>query len=160
MTEEYSAQWHDEPTDYGQIGKLPRFEAASANDEKASLVSSSLNITAAAADPELLDLPWHIALEDWPAENLAALPRGISRHIVRFAHLGGSVIAITTAGDSRMSAVLDDTHDVILAMPRTTALLTPVIVTVPLQLLAYYIAVRRGCDVDQPRNLAKSVTVE
>ena len=64
------------------------------DDDKAASVSSSLNITAAAADPELLDLPWHIALEDWPAENLAALPRGISRHIVRFAHLGGSVIAI------------------------------------------------------------------
>ncbi|MGO4807283.1 DUF4032 domain-containing protein [Arthrobacter sp. 2MCAF15] len=94
MTEEYSAQWHDEPTDYGQIGKLPRQEAASANDDKASLVSSSLSITAAATEPELLDLPWHIALEDWPAEYLAALPRGISRHIVRFAHLGGSVIAI------------------------------------------------------------------
>src|SRR5688500_16980667 len=94
MTEENSAQWHDEPTDYAQIGKLPRFEAASANDAKHSTVSSSLNITAAAADPELLDLPWHIALEDWPAENLAALPRGISRHIVRFAHLGRSVIAI------------------------------------------------------------------
>jgi glucosamine--fructose-6-phosphate aminotransferase (isomerizing) len=73
---------------------------------------------------------------------------------------GGAVIAIATAGDSRMSAVLDDTHDVILAMPRTTALLTPVIMTIPLQLLAYHIAVRRGCDVDQPRNLAKSVTVE
>jgi glucosamine--fructose-6-phosphate aminotransferase (isomerizing) len=73
---------------------------------------------------------------------------------------GGSVIAITTAGDARMSAVLDDTHDVMLPMPRTTALLTPVLVTIPLQLLAYYIAVRRGCDVDQPRNLAKSVTVE
>ena len=54
----------------------------------------SLNITAAAADPELLDLPWHMQLEDWPAENLAALPRGISRHVVRFAHLAGSVIAI------------------------------------------------------------------
>ena len=94
MTEENSAQWHDEPTDYGQIGKLPRYEAASANDEKASMVSSSLSITAAATEPELLDLPWHIALEDWPAEYLAALPRGISRHIVRFAHLGGSVIAI------------------------------------------------------------------
>ena len=94
MTEENSAQWHDEPTDYGQIGKLPRFEAASANDDKASMVSSSLSITAAATEPELLDLPWHIALEDWPAEYLAALPRGISRHIVRFAHLGGSVIAI------------------------------------------------------------------
>jgi glucosamine--fructose-6-phosphate aminotransferase (isomerizing) len=73
---------------------------------------------------------------------------------------GGSVIAVTTAGDTRMNAVLDDTRDVILAMPRTTALLTPVLMTIPLQLLAYHIAVRRGCDVDQPRNLAKSVTVE
>jgi len=45
-------------------------------------------------------------------------------------------------------------------MPATTALLTPIVMTIPLQLLAYYIAVRRGCDVDQPRNLAKSVTVE
>ena len=44
--------------------------------------------------------------------------------------------------------------------PATTALLTPIVMTIPLQLLAYYIAVRRGCDVDQPRNLAKSVTVE
>jgi glucosamine--fructose-6-phosphate aminotransferase (isomerizing) len=59
-----------------------------------------------------------------------------------------------------MSGVLDATHDVLLAMPRTTSLLTPVIMTIPLQLLAYHIAVRRGCDVDQPRNLAKSVTVE
>jgi len=74
MTEEHSAQWHDEPTDYAQIGKLPRFVAASADDGKAAPVVSSLNITAAAADPELLDLPWHIALEDWPAEYLAALP--------------------------------------------------------------------------------------
>ncbi|NOT45383.1 MAG: glutamine--fructose-6-phosphate transaminase (isomerizing) [Acidobacteria bacterium] len=73
---------------------------------------------------------------------------------------GGSVIAITTEGDPRMSAVLDPQHDVALAMPATTALLTPIIMTIPLQLLAYYIAVRRGCDVDQPRNLAKSVTVE
>jgi glucosamine--fructose-6-phosphate aminotransferase (isomerizing) len=72
---------------------------------------------------------------------------------------GGSVIAITTAGDSRMDAVLD-ARDVVLPMPATTALLTPIVMTVPLQLLAYHIAVRRGCDVDQPRNLAKSVTVE
>ena len=47
-----------------------------------------------------------------------------------------------------------------LPMPRTSALLTPIVMTIPLQLLAYHIAVRRGCDVDQPRNLAKSVTVE
>jgi len=72
---------------------------------------------------------------------------------------GGSVIAITTEGDPRMAAVLDNSRDVLLQMPRTTSLLTPVIMTIPLQLLAYHIAVRRGCDVDQPRNLAKSVTV-
>jgi glucosamine--fructose-6-phosphate aminotransferase (isomerizing) len=73
---------------------------------------------------------------------------------------GGSVIAVTNEGDSRLTAILDPTSDVILEMPRTTAMLTPVVMTIPLQLLAYHIAVRRGCDVDQPRNLAKSVTVE
>jgi glutamine---fructose-6-phosphate transaminase (isomerizing) len=73
---------------------------------------------------------------------------------------GGSVIAITTAGDTRMSGVLDPQRDVLLAMPKTTPMLTPIVMTIPLQLLAYHIAVRRGCDVDQPRNLAKSVTVE
>jgi glucosamine--fructose-6-phosphate aminotransferase (isomerizing) len=72
---------------------------------------------------------------------------------------GGSVIAITTDGDNRMAPVLG-ANDVNLAMPATTALLTPIVMTIPLQLLAYHIAVRRGCDVDQPRNLAKSVTVE
>jgi glucosamine--fructose-6-phosphate aminotransferase (isomerizing) len=72
---------------------------------------------------------------------------------------GGSVIAITTEGDKRMAAVLGP-NDVNLVMPATTALLTPIVMTIPLQLLAYHIAVRRGCDVDQPRNLAKSVTVE
>jgi glutamine---fructose-6-phosphate transaminase (isomerizing) len=73
---------------------------------------------------------------------------------------GGAAIAITTAGDDRMTAVLDPKNDVQLVMPRTSALLTPIVMTIPLQLLAYHIAVRRGCDVDQPRNLAKSVTVE
>jgi len=73
---------------------------------------------------------------------------------------GGSVIAITSEGDSRMAAILDPQNDVLLAMPRTADMLTPVVMTIPLQLLAYHIAVRRGCDVDQPRNLAKSVTVE
>jgi glucosamine--fructose-6-phosphate aminotransferase (isomerizing) len=73
---------------------------------------------------------------------------------------GGSVIAVTTEGDPRMAAILDQQHDVVLPMPHTTPLLTPIVMTIPLQLLAYHIAVRRGCDVDQPRNLAKSVTVE
>nr|MSZ43359.1 DUF4032 domain-containing protein [Actinomycetota bacterium] len=57
-------------------------------------MSSALNITAATVDPALLDLPWHLPLEAWPDENIAALPKGLSRHTVRFAHLSGHVIAI------------------------------------------------------------------
>ncbi|BDO43453.1 DUF4032 domain-containing protein [Cellulomonas sp. NTE-D12] len=63
-------------------------------------MAQSLQITAASADPALLDLPWHIALEDWPTSALAALPRGISRHIVRFARLSGRVIAVKEIGES------------------------------------------------------------
>ena len=57
-------------------------------------MTSALDITAATVEPALLDLPWHLPLEDWPAENIAALPKGLSRHTVRFAHLGDHVIAI------------------------------------------------------------------
>ncbi len=90
MSETPDAQWRDEPTDYAQTGKLPRLRSTASGTP----TLGSLNITAAATDPELLDLPWHIALEHWPASALAALPRGISRHVVRFAHFGGSVIAV------------------------------------------------------------------
>lgn len=57
-------------------------------------MSQALDITAATVDPALLDLPWHLPLEDWPAENIVALPKGLSRHTVRFAHLSDHVIAI------------------------------------------------------------------
>jgi glucosamine--fructose-6-phosphate aminotransferase (isomerizing) len=73
---------------------------------------------------------------------------------------GGSVIAITTAGDDTLWRLLDGNTDSIVAIPAMPPELTPVGIVLPLQLLAYHIAVRRGCDVDQPRNLAKSVTVE
>jgi len=73
---------------------------------------------------------------------------------------GGSVIALTTRGENTLSSILDPARDFILQLPATSDLLTPILMVVPLQLLAYDIAVRRGCDVDQPRNLAKSVTVE
>ena len=73
---------------------------------------------------------------------------------------GGSVIALTTPGDDKLPQLLDSSQDVIVTLPEVPALLMPIVSVVPLQLLAYYIAVRRGCDVDQPRNLAKSVTVE
>ncbi len=73
---------------------------------------------------------------------------------------GGSIIALTTRGDNKLSSILDRSKDFVLEVPAVPELLTPIVMTVPLQLLAYDIAVRRGCDVDQPRNLAKSVTVE
>ena len=57
-------------------------------------MAPSLSITAATVEPALLDLPWHLPLEDWPKETIAALPKGLSRHTVRFAHLGEHVIAI------------------------------------------------------------------
>ena len=57
-------------------------------------MSGSLNITAATVDPALLDLPWSLPLEVWPEETIAALPKGISRHLVRFVNLSGYVVAI------------------------------------------------------------------
>src|SRR5208283_3250389 len=68
----------------------------------------------------------------------------------------GIVIAVVTEGDE----LVKKTADHVIEIPRSHDLLTPILEVVPLQLLAYHIAVRRGCDVDQPRNLAKSVTVE
>ena len=73
---------------------------------------------------------------------------------------GGSVIAITTEGHDTLKSILDPAQDAMIALPRVPAMLSPIAMVLPLQLLAYYVAVRRGCDVDQPRNLAKSVTVE
>ncbi len=68
----------------------------------------------------------------------------------------GRVIAVATEGDTHIGQLVES----VLFVPHAPELLLPIIEVVPLQLLAYHIAVRRGCDVDQPRNLAKSVTVE
>ena len=57
-------------------------------------MSASLSITATEVAPELFELPWDIALEDWPEDTIAALPKGISRHIVRFIHLGNHIVAV------------------------------------------------------------------
>jgi hypothetical protein len=56
-------------------------------------ITRTLQITSAASDPALLDLPWQLPLEEWPANRLATLPRGISRHVVRFVQLSGNVLA-------------------------------------------------------------------
>ena len=69
---------------------------------------------------------------------------------------GGRVIAVATEGDDHIAEVADH----VVYVPRASPLISPILLAIPMQLLAYYIAVRRGCDIDQPRNLAKSVTVE
>ena len=68
----------------------------------------------------------------------------------------GIVIVLASKGDSKIQKEVED----VFYLPKTLEILTPVLNVIPLQFLAYYIAVKRGCDVDQPRNLAKSVTVE
>ncbi len=69
---------------------------------------------------------------------------------------GGQVIALMTEGDTDIARLASATFTI----PETIDLLTPLLTVIPLQLYSYYVAVRRGCNVDQPRNLAKSVTVE
>ncbi|HRO73203.1 MAG TPA: SIS domain-containing protein, partial [Saprospiraceae bacterium] len=68
----------------------------------------------------------------------------------------GTVISIVTEGDTKIREMSDYSIEI----PETEEPLTPLLSVIPLQLLAYHIAVMRGCNVDQPRNLAKSVTVE
>jgi glucosamine--fructose-6-phosphate aminotransferase (isomerizing) len=69
---------------------------------------------------------------------------------------GGRVIAVVTDGNDELAGMVDH----LITIPQTIDILTPILATIPLQLLAYHIAVMRGCNVDMPRNLAKSVTVE
>jgi len=77
-------------------------------------------------------------------------------NIVEVKARDGIIVSVLTEGDTMSSKVSDH----VISIPETSDLLGPVLSIVPLQLLSYHIAVRRGCDVDQPRNLAKSVTVE
>jgi len=77
-------------------------------------------------------------------------------NIKGFKEQGGTVIALATAGDEDIASIADHT----IFIPQTIELLLPILEIVPLQLFAYYMAVRRGLDVDRPRNLVKSVQVE
>jgi len=77
-------------------------------------------------------------------------------HIEEIRARGGKVIALTTEGNKELEKIADD----VIYLPETLEILTPILAFIPMQLFAYYIAVKRGNDVDKPRNLAKSVTVE
>ena len=102
-----------------------------------------------------------IALIDHTLPVVAICPRDKVRdkmlsNIEQVRARGGRVIALATEGDEEVARTADD----VIWIPETSRYLTPVLAAIPLQLLAYHIAVLRGADVDQPRNLAKSVTVE
>lgn len=102
-----------------------------------------------------------IALIDQDMPTVALAPRDkvyekIVSNIEEVKARDGVIISLTQEGNDEILKKSDHT----IFIPSTLEMLTPVLMVIPLQLLAYYIAVRRGCDVDQPRNLAKSVTVE
>jgi glucosamine--fructose-6-phosphate aminotransferase (isomerizing) len=102
--------------------------------------------------------------EDLPVVALAPGDRVFEKMVSNIQEAkarGGRVIVVTNASHvEALAPVVDRARDAVLAVPDADPRLLPVLLVVPLQLLAYHIAVERGCDVDQPRNLAKSVTVE
>jgi glucosamine--fructose-6-phosphate aminotransferase (isomerizing) len=102
-----------------------------------------------------------IALIDHEMPTLAIATRDVlydkmANNIQEVKARDGTVLAMLTEGDDELASLVDG----VISVPDAPWNLTPILATIPLQLFAYYIAVRRGCDVDQPRNLAKSVTVE
>ena len=102
-----------------------------------------------------------IALIDRDMPVIALCPRDGLRekmlsNIAQVKTREGTVIAVATAGDREVAEKADE----VIFVPELSPLLLPVLTTIPLQMFGYHVAVRRGCDVDQPRNLAKTVTVE
>jgi glutamine---fructose-6-phosphate transaminase (isomerizing) len=102
-----------------------------------------------------------IALVDEDTPSVFLIPRGgvydkVLSNLEEIKARGGPVIAVATEGDTATARRADD----VISIPDSPEYLQPLVSVVPLQLLAYHIALLRGCDVDKPRNLAKSVTVE
>jgi glucosamine--fructose-6-phosphate aminotransferase (isomerizing) len=102
-----------------------------------------------------------IALVDEETPSVFLVPRGgvydkVLSNLEEIKARGGPVIAVASADDEEIAARADD----VVFIPEVPDYLQPLVSVVPLQLLAYHVALLRGCDVDKPRNLAKSVTVE
>lgn len=102
-----------------------------------------------------------IALVDSNTPSVFIVPHGVvfdkvMANLQEINARGGPIIAIVSEGDTRVAELADE----VIHIPQVDEFLQPVVASIPLQLLAYHIAVLRGCDVDKPRNLAKSVTVE
>ncbi len=102
-----------------------------------------------------------IALVDKDTPSVFLMPQGqvydkVMSNVQEIKARGGPVIAVVGEGDTDVARLADD----IIEIPAVEEYLQSIVSVIPLQLLAYHIAVARGCDVDKPRNLAKSVTVE
>jgi len=103
--------------------------------------------------------PIALIADDMPVVSIAVRDHVYDKMISNIEQViarSGTVIAVASQGDTAIA----DKAEHVLYVPSAPPLLTPILTVIPLQLLAYHIADRRGCDVDQPRNLAKSVTVE
>jgi glucosamine--fructose-6-phosphate aminotransferase (isomerizing) len=108
---------------------------------------------------ELKHGPLALIDKTWPAVCLATQDSVYEKTLSNIQEIKarqGQVIALATEGDKQVAALADD----VIYLPETLEILSPILNVIPLQLLAYYIAKERGCPIDQPRNLAKSVTVE
>jgi glucosamine--fructose-6-phosphate aminotransferase (isomerizing) len=102
-----------------------------------------------------------IALVDENTPSVFVMPRGfiyekVMSNLEEIKARGGPVVAVAAEGDNRVAEVADE----VIYIPQVEDFLQPIVSVIPLQLLSYHIAILRGCDVDKPRNLAKSVTVE
>ena len=97
-----------------------------------------------------------VATEDRGREASKQIYEKVLNNIREVRSREGIIVSVAVQGDDEVA----DSSDYCVFIPPADDFLLPILEIVPLQLLAYYIAVRRGCDVDQPRNLAKSVTVE
>jgi glucosamine--fructose-6-phosphate aminotransferase (isomerizing) len=103
--------------------------------------------------------PIALVVKDMPVVFIATRDKVYTKILSNIEEIrtrGGKVIAIASEGDNEISKMVDH----VFYIPETIDALTPILSVIPLQLLAYHMAVMRGCDVDKPRNLAKSVTVE
>ncbi|MCX4240572.1 glutamine--fructose-6-phosphate transaminase (isomerizing) [Paraliomyxa miuraensis] len=111
------------------------------------------------ASGELKHGPIALVDEELPVVGIALAGPGYDKVVSNLEEVrarGGKIIALGTVGDSHIAGLADD----VILLPSVNEVLQPILATIPLQLLAYHIAVLKGTDVDQPRNLAKSVTVE
>ncbi|NTV73572.1 MAG: glutamine--fructose-6-phosphate transaminase (isomerizing), partial [Holophaga sp.] len=153
---QWAQKWH-EATDFLYLGRGPLYPIAL----EGALKLKEISYIHAEGYPagEMKHGP--IALIDRHLPIVALMPRDAHREKVlsnlqEAAARDGRILALVEEGDTGLDHIAED----VLHLPKVNAWLAPILYVVPLQLLSYHIAVIRGCDVDQPRNLAKSVTVE